>query len=83
MLIGEMESSVLFHVIDAKTIYKVLIGRPWLHEYGVVPSTYHQCFKYVMLNLINHVLALFRDKFACNTALRNPVFRWESCKGSV
>ena len=37
----------------------------------------------VRLNLINHVLALFRDIFACNTALRNPVFRWESCKGSV
>ena len=29
------------------------------------------------------MLALFRDKFACNTALRNLVFRWESCKGSV
>ena len=38
---------------------------------------------FVRLNLINHVLALFRDKFACNTALRNLVFRWESCKGSV
>ena len=25
MLIGEMESSVLFHVIDAKTTYKVLL----------------------------------------------------------
>ena len=37
----------------------------------------------VRLNLINHVLALFHDKFACNIALRNPVFRWESCKGSV
>ena len=37
----------------------------------------------VRLNLINNVLALFRDKFACNTALRNLVFRWESCKGSV
>ena len=22
-------------------------------------------------------------QFACNSALRNPVFRWESCKGSV
>ena len=42
MLIGEMKSSALFHVIDAKTTYKLLIGRPWLHEYGVVPSTYHQ-----------------------------------------
>ena len=46
MLIGEMESNALFHVIDAKTTYKLLIRRPWLHEYGVVPSTYHQCFKY-------------------------------------
>ncbi|KAL4651247.1 hypothetical protein ACB092_01G145500 [Castanea dentata] len=46
MLIGEMESSALFHIIDAKTTYKMLIGRPWLHEYGVVPSTYHQCLKY-------------------------------------
>ena len=40
-------------------------------------------FQIVRLNLINHVLALFRDKFTCNTALRNPVFRCESCKGSV
>ena len=39
--------------------------------------------KFVRLNLINHVLALFRDKFACNIALRNLVFRWKSCKGSV
>ena len=38
---------------------------------------------FVRLNLINHVLALFHDKFVCNSALRNPVFRWESCKGSV
>ena len=37
----------------------------------------------VRLNLINHVLALFLDKFACNSALRNLVFRWESCNGSV
>ena len=29
------------------------------------------------------LLSLFRTKFACNSAFRNPVFRWESCKGSV
>ena len=28
-------------------------------------------------------MALFRDKFACILAISNPVFRWESCKGSV
>ena len=29
------------------------------------------------------MLALFCDIFACNTALRNLVFKWESCKGRV
>ena len=29
------------------------------------------------------LLALFRAKFACNLAITNHVFRWESCKGSV
>ena len=38
---------------------------------------------FVRLNLFNHLLALFRAKFSCNSASRNPVFRWESCKGSV
>ena len=49
----------------------------------VVAVAYLENCMTVGLNLINHVLALFRDKFACNSALRNPVFRWESCKGSV
>ena len=26
---------------------------------------------------------LFRAKFSCILAIRNPVFRWESCKGNV
>ena len=41
------------------------------------------CFDSVRLNLFNHMLTLFRDKFTCNSAIRYPVFRWESCKGSV
>ena len=35
------------------------------------------------MNLFNHVLALFRAKFACNLAIRYSVFRWELCKGNV
>ncbi|KAG9458146.1 hypothetical protein H6P81_002654 [Aristolochia fimbriata] len=46
LLIGDMTSHVLFHVIDARTSYNVLLGRPWLHNNRVVPSTLHQCFKY-------------------------------------
>ncbi|KAL0298857.1 UNVERIFIED_CONTAM: hypothetical protein Sradi_6545500 [Sesamum radiatum] len=34
----DMVSSALFHVIDAKTFYNMLLGRPWLHENAVVPS---------------------------------------------
>ena len=37
----------------------------------------------VTLNLFNHVLDLFRAKFACNLAIGYPVFRWDSCKGGV
>ena len=28
-------------------------------------------------------MALFRAKFDCNLTISNPVFRWESCKGSM
>ncbi|KAL0294847.1 UNVERIFIED_CONTAM: hypothetical protein Sradi_6864900 [Sesamum radiatum] len=44
---GELKASTLFHIIDARTSYNLLLGRPWLHENGVVPSTLHQCFKYI------------------------------------
>ena len=37
----------------------------------------------VRLNLINHLVGFILYQFTCNLALRNPVFRWESCKGSV
>ena len=37
----------------------------------------------IRLNLINHYVGFIPCQFACNSALRNPVFRWESCKGSV
>ncbi|XP_070022559.1 uncharacterized protein [Nicotiana sylvestris] len=41
-----MQSRAWLHVIDAKTSYNILLGRPWIHENKVVPSTYHQCLKY-------------------------------------
>ena len=37
----------------------------------------------VRLNLINHFIGFIPCQFACNSTFRNPVFRWESCKGSV
>ena len=37
----------IFHVIDAKTSYKLLFRRPWLHEHGIVVFTLIQCLKYL------------------------------------
>ncbi|KAA0042178.1 gypsy-like retrotransposase [Cucumis melo var. makuwa] len=39
-------ASALFHVIDSRTTYKLLLGRPWIHGNGVVTSILHQCFKF-------------------------------------
>ena len=47
LIIGELTSNVLFHVIDAKTTYNMLLGRPWIHGNRILPSTLHQCFKYL------------------------------------
>ena len=44
--IDELKARLLFHVIDSKTSYNLLLGRPWIHGNGVIPSTLHQCFKY-------------------------------------
>ncbi|KAM2064854.1 hypothetical protein ACFX16_028199 [Malus domestica] len=41
--IGKLKSSTIFHVIDVRTSYNLLLGRPWIHRNGVVPSTPHQC----------------------------------------
>ncbi|KAL0445565.1 UNVERIFIED_CONTAM: hypothetical protein Slati_1684400 [Sesamum latifolium] len=52
----DMISTALFHIIDAKTSYNMLLGRPWLHENAVVPSTWHQCFKYCRNGIVKKVL---------------------------
>jgi len=38
---------VRFFVIKANTSYSALLGRPWIHKYRVVPSTLHQCLKFL------------------------------------
>ena len=37
----------------------------------------------VRLNLINHFVGFISCQFACNLTFRKPVFRWDSCKGSM
>ncbi|KAA0037267.1 ty3-gypsy retrotransposon protein [Cucumis melo var. makuwa] len=46
LIIGDLKARALFHVIDSRTTYKLLLYRPWIHGNGVVTSTLHQCFKF-------------------------------------
>ncbi|KAH0651762.1 hypothetical protein KY284_031674 [Solanum tuberosum] len=57
LTIRELQSSVWLHVIDAKTSYTILLGRPWVHENKVIPSTYHQCFKYYEDGVAKRIIA--------------------------
>lgn len=43
---GDLRTEAKFHIIDSDTSYNALIGRPWIHEYRMIPSTLHQCMKY-------------------------------------
>ncbi|KAH0650357.1 hypothetical protein KY284_030269 [Solanum tuberosum] len=43
----DLRSSAWMHVIDATTLYNILLGRPWVHENRIVSSSYYQCLKYL------------------------------------
>lgn len=45
-MMEDMPSSALFHVIEARTSYPMQLGQQWLCDYGIVPSSLHQYFKY-------------------------------------
>ncbi|MHC6131850.1 retropepsin-like aspartic protease [Serratia marcescens] len=44
--LGTWKTVVMAYVLDADTSYNMLLGRTWIHENSVVPSTLHQCLKY-------------------------------------
>jgi len=46
LAMDDLFTTSIFHVIDSKTSYKLLLRWHWLHEHGVVASTLHQCLKY-------------------------------------
>ncbi|XP_070009984.1 uncharacterized protein [Nicotiana sylvestris] len=46
LTIGPVDFEVTFLVLDIDTSYNFLLGRPWIHAVGVVPSTLHQMVKF-------------------------------------
>ena len=47
MQIGPCVFNVEFQVMDISASYNYLLGRPWIHIDGAVPSTLHQKIKFV------------------------------------
>ena len=43
--VGPIVALTRFHVINSKVFYHILLGRPSLHKYHLIPSTYHQRVK--------------------------------------
>ncbi|XP_077237171.1 uncharacterized protein LOC143878831 [Tasmannia lanceolata] len=50
--IGGEEFEIEFQVLDIKASFLLLLGRPWLHRVGVIPSTLHQKLKFVRNNRV-------------------------------
>ena len=50
--IGPYEFQVTFQVLEIPTAYSMLLGRPWIHPAGAVPSTLHQNVKYTIDGLL-------------------------------
>ncbi|XP_077221648.1 uncharacterized protein LOC143855417 [Tasmannia lanceolata] len=50
--IGGGMFEIEFQVLDIKPSFNLLLGRPWLHKYGVVPSSLHQKLKFIKGNSV-------------------------------
>jgi len=45
--IGDLRSEVTCYVINADTLYNLLLGQSCIHRNSIVPSTLHQVMKYI------------------------------------
>ncbi|KAK5792531.1 hypothetical protein PVK06_033646 [Gossypium arboreum] len=46
--VGPYIYDVKFQVMDITPLYNCLLGRPWIHSVGAVPSSLHQKVKFIM-----------------------------------
>ncbi|XP_057781042.1 uncharacterized protein LOC130999491 [Salvia miltiorrhiza] len=57
--------STRFLVVDAPSAYNVILGRPWIHEMEVVPSTYHQVIRFPTKWGVKEIKGEQKDSRAC------------------
>ena len=68
LTIGPVDFAVNFQVLDINASYNLLLGRPWVHRAGPVPSTFHQMikFEYDRQEVIVHGegdLSIYKDSY--------------------
>ena len=47
VMIGPVRYSILFQVLRIRSSINLLLGRPWIHEAGAIPSSLHQKLKFI------------------------------------
>ena len=47
LLIGPATFVAVFQVLKIPTSFNLLLGRPWIHRAGVIPSSLHQNVKFI------------------------------------
>ena len=47
VMIGPIRYSILFQVLRIQSFVSLLLGRPWIHEAGAIPSSLHQKLKVI------------------------------------
>ena len=45
--IGSATFVTIFQVLRIPTSFNLLLGRPWIHRAGVIPSSLHQKVKFI------------------------------------
>ncbi|XP_071920618.1 uncharacterized protein [Coffea arabica] len=46
--IGPAQFQVMCQVMDFSSVYNALLGRPWIHTSGAIPSSLHQMLRFVV-----------------------------------
>lgn len=57
VLVGPCEFEIPFVVIDIPAVFSLLLGRPWIHTTGSIPSSLHQRVKFISNNKLITVIA--------------------------
>lgn len=76
--IGPYTFEVEFQVLDIPETYNFLLGRPWVHSAGAVPSSLHQKKKYIVRD---HLVTVHAEEDL--TVLRSPAIPYIDVENDI